>query len=248
MPKITTMDLQWFVKWFNSPYYHILYKNRSLTEAEDFIQKITKYLQLPQQAKVLDLACGKGRHAITLNKLGFDVLGIDLSEESIKYAKQFENEYLKFEKHDMREVYHPNEFDAVFNLFTSFGYFENYEDNFKVFEAVKQQIKSHGIFVLDYLNAEKVVSTMIPYEEKLIDGVLFKITKSVENGFIKKEIDFADKGETFHFEEFVRLIYFNDFKKIYETEGFILDKVFGNYNLDAFDEQTSDRLILVLNK
>ncbi|WP_313255452.1 SAM-dependent methyltransferase, partial [Empedobacter sp.] len=171
-----------------------------------------------------------------------------LSEESIKYAKQFENEYLKFEKHDMREVYHPNEFDAVFNLFTSFGYFENYEDNFKVFEAVKQQIKSHGIFVLDYLNAEKVVSKMIPYEEKLIDGILFKITKSVQNGFIKKEIDFTDKGEIFHFEEFVRLIYFNDFKKIYETEGFILDKVFGNYNLDAFDEQTSDRLILVLNK
>ena len=99
-----------------------------------------------------------------------------------------------------------------------------------------------------YLNAEKVVSTMIPYEEKLIDGILLKITKSVENGFIKKEIDFTDKGEIFHFEEFVRLIYFNDFKKIYETEGFILDKVFGNYNLDAFDEQTSDRLILVLNK
>ncbi len=48
---------------------------------------------------MLDLACGKGRHSITLNKLGFDVLGIDLSEESITYAKQFENEYLKFEKH-----------------------------------------------------------------------------------------------------------------------------------------------------
>ncbi|WP_413531939.1 class I SAM-dependent methyltransferase [Empedobacter brevis] len=242
------MDLQWFVKWFNSPYYHILYKNRSLTEAEDFIKKITDYLHLPKHAKILDLACGKGRHSITLNKLGFDVLGIDLSEESIKYAKQFENETLKFEKHDMREVYHPNEFDAVFNLFTSFGYFEEYEDNFKVFEAVKEQIKSNGIFVFDYLNAEKTVATMIPYEEKLIDGILFKITKSIENGFIKKEIDFTDKGEDFHFEEFVRLIYFNDFKKIYETEGFILDKVFGNYNLDAFDEKSSDRLILVLNK
>ena len=242
------MDLQWFVKWFNSPYYHILYQNRSLTEAEDFIQKLTQNLNLSKRAKILDLACGKGRHAVTLNKLGYDVLGIDLSEESIKYAKQSENEYLKFERHDMREVFHPNKFDAVLNLFTSFGYFENYDDNYKVFEAVKEQMKEHGTFVLDYLNAEKVVSGMIPYEEKTIDGILFKITKSVENGFIKKEIDFTDKGETFHFEEFVRLIYFNDFKKIYETEGFELDKAFGNYNLDAFDEKTSDRLILVLKK
>ncbi len=242
------MDLQWFVKWFNSPYYHILYQNRSLTEAEDFIKKLTENLHLANHAKVLDLACGKGRHAITLNKLGFDVLGIDLATESIKYAKQFENDHLKFEVHDMREVYHPNEFDAVFNLFTSFGYFEDYNDNFKVFEAVKQQIKEKGIFVLDYLNAEKVVSTMIPYEEKLIDNILFKITKSVENGFVKKEIDFTDNGETFHFEEYVRLIYFNDFKEIYETAGFELKNAFGNYNLADFNEKTSDRLILVLKK
>ncbi len=242
------MDLQWFVKWFNSPYYHILYQNRSLTEAEDFIKKITQNLELHSHAKVLDLACGKGRHSITLNKLGFDVLGIDLSEESIKYAKQFENDHLKFEQHDMREVYHHNEFDAVFNLFTSFGYFENYDDNFKVLEAVKQQLKEHGTFVLDYLNAEKVVSTMIPYEEKTIDGIVFKITKSIENGFIKKEIDFEDKGETYHFEEYVRLMYFNDFKEIYEKEGFVLDKAFGNYNLDDFNEKDSDRLILVLKK
>lgn len=242
------MDLEWFVKWFNSPYYHILYKNRSLTEAEDFIKKLTENLHLANHAKVLDLACGKGRHAVTLNKLGYNVLGIDLSIESIKYAKQFENEHLKFEVHDMREVYHENEFDAVFNLFTSFGYFEDYNDNFKVFEAVKTQIKEHGIFILDYLNAEKVVANMIPYEEKLIDEILFKITKSVENGFIKKEIDFTDKGETFHFEEYVRLIYFNDFKTIYETEGFELKEVFGNYNLDDFNENNSDRLILVLKK
>lgn len=242
------MDLQWFVKWFNSPYYHILYKNRSLTEAEDFIKKITTYLELPAQTKILDLACGKGRHSITLNKLGFDVVGIDLASASIEFAKQFENEHLKFEVHDMREVFHPNEFDVIVNLFTSFGYFKEYQDNFKVFEAVKEQLKATGIFVFDYLNAEKVVANMIPYEEKVIDGIVFKLTKSVENGFIKKEIDFEDKGETFHFEEYVRLIYAKDFKEIYEKEGFKLDKIFGNYNLDAFDDKNSDRLILVLKK
>lgn len=241
--------MQWFESWFNTPYYHILYKDRDYNEAEHFINLLVKDLELPPHARIVDLACGKGRHSLFLNQLGYNVLGLDLSEQSIQHNKQFENPSLHFAIHDMRDPMHVSEpVDAVFNLFTSFGYFENYEDNFKVFEAVKQQIKSHGIFVLDYLNAEKVVSTMIPYEEKLIDGILFKITKSVENGFIKKEIDFTDKGEIFHFEEFVRLIYFNDFKKIYETEGFILDKVFGNYNLDAFDEQTSDRLILVLNK
>ena len=74
------------------------------------------------------------------------------------------------------------------------------------------------------------------------------ITKSVENGFVKKEIDFTDNGETFHFEEYVRLIYFNDFKEIYETAGFELKNAFGNYNLADFNEKTSDRLILVLKK
>ena len=113
----------WFTDWFNTPYYHILYKDRNDNEAQQFIKKITEFLSLPKNATLLDLPCGKGRHSVFLNSLGFKVIGADLSENSIQHAKNFENENLKFIVQDMREPLH-KKYDAVFNLFTSFGYFK----------------------------------------------------------------------------------------------------------------------------
>ena len=120
----------WFESWFDTKYYHILYKERNDEEAQLLMDNLTHYLNLPEDAKILDLACGKGRHAIYLNSLGFDVTGIDLSENSIKEASQFANEKLHFKVHDMRETCN-EKYDAIFNLFTSFGYFEDDTDNYK---------------------------------------------------------------------------------------------------------------------
>ena len=83
--------MSWFEDWFNTPYYHILYKDRDYKEAENFISNLTKELKLPTDSSIIDLACGKGRHSVFLNQLGFEVLGVDLSEESILHNKQFEN-------------------------------------------------------------------------------------------------------------------------------------------------------------
>jgi 2-polyprenyl-3-methyl-5-hydroxy-6-metoxy-1,4-benzoquinol methylase len=69
----------WFASWFDTPYYHILYKERNYREAQVFMDNLTQYLNLPEKAKVLDLACGKGRHSIYLNQLGYEVVGADLS-------------------------------------------------------------------------------------------------------------------------------------------------------------------------
>ena len=115
---------KWYKSWFNTEYYHILYKNRSTIEAESFIKKLIKELKLKKNSSLLDLACGKGRHSIYLNKLGFKVTGVDLSSQNIAYAKKFSNKRLSFFKHDMRLPIN-QKFDAIFNLFTSFGYFEN---------------------------------------------------------------------------------------------------------------------------
>ena len=116
------MKPNWFEEWFDSPYYHLLYCNRSAEEAESFIKKLTQKLDLRKGAKVLDVACGKGRHSRTLASLGYDVTGIDLSANSIAFAKNFENAHLKFEVFDMRKTYAAQKFDYVFNLFSSFGY------------------------------------------------------------------------------------------------------------------------------
>jgi len=87
---------QWFKDWFNSHYYHLLYQNRDEQEALDFIQKLIAHLNPMPAAKMLDVACGKGRHSKALADYGFDVTGIDLSEESIAEAKEQEADNLHF--------------------------------------------------------------------------------------------------------------------------------------------------------
>ena len=115
--------MQWFEEWFDTPYYHILYSNRDYREAENFLNLLTAFLKLEKKSSIIDLACGKGRHSIYLNKLGYKVLGLDLSEQSISYDKKFENESLEFRVHDMRNRIESEPVDSVFNLFTSFVYF-----------------------------------------------------------------------------------------------------------------------------
>ena len=83
MTKDTT---QWFTSWFDTPYYHTLYKDRNHSEAQVFMDNLTNYLNVPEHGEILDLACGKGRHSIYLNSLGYNVTGVDLSENSIEYA------------------------------------------------------------------------------------------------------------------------------------------------------------------
>ena len=95
----------WYTSWFDSPFYHILYKDRDDIEAQHFMDNLSNYLNIPEHGEILDLACGKGRHSIYLNSLGYNVTGVDLSKNSIDYAKQFENETLQFEVHDMCEPY-----------------------------------------------------------------------------------------------------------------------------------------------
>ena len=116
--------MAWFETWFNTSYYHILYKDRDFAEAEHFISLLVEDLSLKENAHIIDLACGKGRHSLFLNSLGYSVLGLDLSEESILYNKEFEKSEspsLKFGVHDMRNPIEGAPADAVFNLFTSFG-------------------------------------------------------------------------------------------------------------------------------
>ena len=118
------MQETWFKDWFNSPYYHQLYKNRDLKEAELFIDKLVQHLKVSPGSRMLDVGCGKGRHCIQLAGKGFDVTGIDLSEESIEEALKYEQENLHFFTHDMRLPFWINYFDYAFNFFTSFGYFK----------------------------------------------------------------------------------------------------------------------------
>ena len=237
----------WFASWFNTPYYHILYKDRDYEEAGNFMNQLTSYLQLPIGAKIMDLACGKGRHAKYLNKLGYEVTGVDLSPESIAYAKNFENDTLHFEVHDMCKPY-PRQFDGVFNLFTSFGYFESEEDNLRTIKAIKSNLKENGRGVIDFLNVQKVKKHLNPKEKKTVGDITFSIERYLENDYIFKDIKFSDKGQDYFFTERVKALHLEDFKDYFDQAGVRLTDCFGNYSLAEFDEETSERLILIFGK
>ena len=234
----------WFTSWFDTPYYHILYKDRNYREAQIFMDNLTHYLNLPEKAKVLDLACGKGRHSIYLNQLGFTVLGADLSENSIAEANKNSNETLHFKVHDMREPFE-EKFDAIFNLFTSFGYFENDEDNLTTLKAIKESLSEYGFAVIDFMNVAQVIETLVPEEVKTVDGIDFKIKRYVKDGHIFKEIDFEDQGRKYHFTEKVKALTLNDFQQLMDEAGIFLLDIFGDYKLKKFHKTESERLIMI---
>lgn len=247
MKNINTKN-NWFAEWFNSHFYHILYQHRDNSEAEAFINLITQHLALPKQASVLDLACGKGRHSIQLNELGFDVLGLDLSKESIQFAKQFENDNLHFTTGDMRHLNYSNRFDLVFNLFTSFGYFLEENDNLLVIKSIENVLKKGGKLVLDYLNTAKVSANLPQIEEIVRENTTFNIHKFIEGDFIVKDISFKSEGKVQKFQEYVRRIDVQKFNDYFQRCGLELQETFGDYHLNAFDEKKSERLILIAQK
>lgn len=240
---------EWFATWFDSKYYHILYQNRDENEAKKFIDNIVNTLNIPEKSKVLDLACGKGRHAFMLNNHGLNVIGLDLSPESISSAqKNYGNTTLRFDTHDMREVYQHHQFDFIFNLFTSFGYFENQQDNLRVLKSIETMLHDNGIVVIDFMNANKAINNLIPEETKTLDGIDFHIKKSFDGEHIRKNIQFEDQCQQFDFTERVQALRKEDFKNLISATKLQIINIFGNYSLQPYDEATSDRLIIVAQK
>ena len=238
---------EWFAEWFDTSYYHILYQNRNDEEAKRFIQALLGVLKLTPNSSLLDLACGKGRHAVTLNSSGHRVLGVDLSAQSIAAAKGFENSNLSFAVHDMRKAIQGETFDCVFNLFTSFGYFDSHEENERVCEAIYKMLKPGGQLVIDFMNATKVINNIVEKEQKSLNGIDFNISRKYTGTHILKEIRFVDKGEHYHFTERVQTIDREQFVKLL-VPYFNIKFTFGSFDLDEYIPEKSERLIIIASR
>ena len=171
-------------------------------------------------------------------------LDLDLSKNSIEHAKTNESESLHFEVHDMRDVYE-TQFEIVLNLFTSFGYFQDEMDNFKVIQTIKSSLKQNGIGVIDYMNSPLVIDNLIAHNSYESDGIKFELKRNYKDGFITKNIEVNDDGNSFHFEEKVRAFTFQDFETMLSNAGLHLLDCFGSYKLEPFNNKTSERLILI---
>lgn len=238
----------WFESWFDSKYYHMLYKNRDEAEANFFMDNLLNYLKLSKESCILDLACGKGRHALFLAAKGYKVHGVDLSEQSILHAKKFSNKNLSFAVHDMRNP-HDDKFDAVFNLFTSFGYFKTEDEHIKTLKNMESALKNKdSVLVIDFFNAVKTIHKLKLVESKKVDGVEFNIRRQVLNNAIIKDIAFKDNNKYYNFQESVMAFTLGKLEKMLMAADLKITQTFGDYALNSFQVMKSDRLIILAQK
>ena len=240
--------MEWFKNWFDSPYYHILYKERDSYEAECFIDNLIKYLKIPENSKIIDIACGKGRHSIYLEKKKMKVTGIDLSQKRINHAKKFENDNLFFFTHDMRKEFQKETYDAAVNLFTSFGYFKTKNEHQASINAMALNLKKEGLLIIDFMNVNKTINNLVSIEEKKINDILFNITRSLKGKYIQKEITFKHNDKNYNFIEKVMAFTLSDLCNFIINAKLEIINIFGDYDLNPFCEYNSDRLILICKK
>lgn len=235
----------WYSTWFDSPFYHILYQHRNEVEAQQAVANLLKLLSVTEGSKIMDLCCGKGRHSVFLAQAGHIVTGLDLSPANIAHCKSFENERLKFAIHDMRDTYTDEKFDFIFNLFTSFGYFDD-EGNKQALKSAIEALKPGGKLLIDFLNVIPVMNTLPVSEEKVIDGIHFRIEKLLDENKIIKRIQFENEGHSYAFQEEVNALQLKDFKRYFEHLGINVLNVYGDYNGEEFKPESSKRLILLV--
>jgi SAM-dependent methyltransferase len=240
----------WFLEWFDSPYYHQLYFEHNKAEAAAFIDRLLETLRPMPGSSMLDIACGRGRHSRTLADKGFDVTGIDIAPNSIDYARQFENENLHFYRHDMRLPFRVNYYDYAFNFFTSFGYFKTDREHYNAIRTIAHALKKKGILVLDYLNIHYAEDHLVHQSEKQIDGVTYYITKWFDETHFYKKIQIEDEAKEapLVFIEKVAKFTLGDFNEMFSYYGLQIQDVFGDYRLQPYDVKKSPRLILFASR
>ena len=248
MPRISARA--WYRDWFDSPFYHRLYFERDEQEAKALVNVLIHFLQPPQGSRMLDVACGRGRHSRMLAEMQYDVVGIDLSFNSIDYAKQFEKENLSFYQHDMRLPFWINYFDYAFNFFTSFGYFATRREHDDAMRSVCASLKPGSIFVIDYLNVHYAEDHLIHHEVKNIAGTRFVIDRWQDEHHFYKKIVVNDVSLITPEEHTEKVAKFSlgDFTEMLSFQNMQVIEVFGDYRLIPYDVRKTPRLVIVARK
>ena len=137
----------------------VLFNQQRLASTQEQVEKVEKLLQIKSPARILDLCCGRGRHSLEFSRRAYDVIGIDRTQAYLEKAK-VEAEKLNlsatFVLGDMREYCAPDNFDVIINMFGSFGYFENPEDDLKVVKNMYTSLRAGGQFLIETAGKEIV--------------------------------------------------------------------------------------------
>nr|WP_233167800.1 class I SAM-dependent methyltransferase [Paenibacillus roseus] len=226
----------------------LIYKHRDWDHAHEEVNKLVSWMKLVQEADLLDVGCGMGRHSLALADLGFRVTGFDLSVKLLDEARRKDEQAkVRFIHGDMRELpFGDGEFDVTVNLFTSFGYFNEEKDNLQVLRELRRVLRPNGRFVIDYLNPCYVRDHLVHQSIRQDDeaGCTIIETREADEHWVKKHIELRFEHEVRHYFEQVRLYPVAWFEKALSGAGLELTDICGDYDGAAYDELKSKRLIM----
>jgi SAM-dependent methyltransferase len=233
--------VEWFESWFGEDYV-ALYPHRNEAEAERAVSLIASTLGDMRLERVLDLACGSGRHAKFLGHRWW-TSGVDLSDVLLRLARR-NGVPARLVRADIRDLpYRTESFDLVVNLFTSFGYFVSDDEHERVIRDLRRVIAAGGVFVIDFLNAELTRKTLVPQDESVISGksVIQRREITPDGRFVVKHIDIKTDGRNFI--ERVRLFTRSELEGMLTRGGFHVESRFGDYDGSPLTDE-SKRVIL----
>ncbi|MBP1931159.1 class I SAM-dependent methyltransferase [Ammoniphilus resinae] len=240
---------EWYERSFQEDYLRI-YAHRDERKATQELEKLISFVPVSKGQKVLDLCCGQGRHSRWLASLGLQVVGVDLSAVLLAEAiKQSLNMNILYMRADVREVHFNEEMDHVVNLFTSFGYFSEDEENEKVFRNASRALKPGGYFVFDYLNPGYLRQHINPYSETEQGDLMIKQYRSINEQFVEKKIIIQEMGENSRqYEEKVKLYGIDQLKHMLQRNGLEIVQLFGDYDASNYQLEESPRIIYICRK
>lgn len=243
------MTADWYAQSFGKDYL-IVYKHRDFSGALREVRAMADWLGLPRGARVLDLCCGMGRHALALAELGYRVTGVDLSRVLLEEAKKHDPaDSVTWVRGDMRNVPLNGPFDAVVNLFTSFGYFAGDEENGAVLQEMGRLLRPGGRFLLDFLNPGHVRRHLVPRSVRTVDGETIEEMREIRDGRVEKTIVIrSGAGGERRYKESVKLYEKADFKRLMQGTELAVERVFGDYDGSDHVAESSPRLILLGRK
>lgn len=232
--------MSWYETAFRKQYLD-LYYHRDQEAAQGEAEFAARALGLPAGSRVLDVACGAGRHARVLAEIGHRVIGIDLSRDLLTEAKDITRV-----RADMRRLPFRDAFDAATSFFTSFGYFDE-AGNRATMASVAGAIRSGGVFFLDFLNAIAVATQLVPESEEQREGRTYRIARRIEGGRVVKDVVIEEEGLTMSYRESVRLYNHHDLIGLLKTAGLNPLAAYGDYDGRDFTTD-APRCILVARK
>jgi len=236
-----------------SDFKSIIFTPERMEQAQHDVEQIFKLLDLKSGLFVLDLGCGVGRHALEFAKRNCKVTGVDRISEYLDQAKETSTQQMldvEWIQADMREFKRDNTFDVIVNLLTSFGYFENPQDDRKVVTNVYASLKSGGRFVLDLMGKEvlaKIYRDRDWHEEP--DGSILLEERNVNSGWDRLDVRWIVlKGSERREHRFFHRVYSaNELKTLLVDVGFSQVDVYGSLAGIPYDHH-AQRLVLVAQK